>query len=96
MAPTSTEIHERLQNILSTGLSQPLNPDQISSGTALTEGGLELDSITLLELVVSIENEFDILLDDGSLALEHFASLEALAKVILGKLEQKSTTTKGA
>ena len=89
MKPTIQEIQTRLKQVLMDGLSDPVDANQIGPETALVSEGLALDSVSLLELVVGIENEFDILLDDESLTVEHFESLAALATFIAAQLDEQ-------
>lgn len=88
MKPEIEDIQERLKQVLLKSLSEPPDSQNIGPEVPLMADGLGLDSVSLLELVIGIENEFDILLDDGSLTVEPFESLAALASFIFAKLEQ--------
>ena len=56
-----------------------LPPGSITAETSLREGGLELDSIDILEVVVAIEHHFGIKVGDAEVAKEHFRSIGKIA-----------------
>ena len=57
-----------------------LTPD-----TPLLEGGLELDSVELLELVVAIEEAFGTTIEDNELTPELFVSIGSLGRFVKEK-----------
>jgi len=64
-------------------------PREIWPNTSLTEGGLWLDSVALLEVIVACEAEFAVEFDsEEDLSTQALASLGSLATVIQRKLEQ--------
>lgn len=96
MTTTLEEIQNRIQTVLTEGLSNPVSVDQVNSDTAIVEKGIGLDSVSLLEFVVGLENEFDILLDDSSLTVDNFSSFQALAEFIQSKLSSQSPKSNAA
>ena len=42
-----------------------LEPSRFTSETSLREGGLELDSVDILEVIVAIEHKFGVKVDDA-------------------------------
>lgn len=86
MQDTIESVESRLKNVLLRSVSQPLDSSQLDSNVALIRQGIGLDSVALLEFVVGIENEFNILLDEGDITLDSFGSLGNLASVICRKL----------
>jgi len=74
-----TDIERRLKQVLLERLGERVTAEEIQSETPLVRNGLGLDSVALLEFVVGIEEEFDLMLDDGALTIEHFRSLSSLA-----------------
>ncbi len=86
MEPDIEEIETRLKSVLLERLELSLSPDEIKSDTALVGTGLALDSVTLLEFVVGVEDEFGIILDDSALTVSHFEALSALAQHVRTEL----------
>ena len=91
MTPTIGEIEERLKKVLLERTSRPLEPEEIHSDVALVGKGLALDSVALLEFVVGVEEEFEIILDDSALTIEHFEALSALARYVLAQLQAEAS-----
>jgi len=42
-----------------------LDPNEFNDSTSLTENGLELDSIDILEIVVAVEKRYQVTITDG-------------------------------
>ena len=82
MNVTIESVEDRLRQILRTVLNDDVDVSKIGGDVALVNKGLSLDSVALLHFVVSIENEFAILLDEGVLTREHFESLGSLARAV--------------
>ncbi len=59
-----------------------LPANSITAETSLREGGLELDSIDILEVVVAIEHHFGIKVGDAEVAKEHFRSIGKIANYV--------------
>lgn len=58
-------------------------PEDIEPGEPLFGGGLGLDSIDALELVVALEKTYGIKIPDEDVGKEAFASLNALADYVI-------------
>ncbi len=54
----------------------------ISSETSLREGGLELDSVDLLELIVTIEHQYGLKVADAEVGKMAFRNIGSIAKLI--------------
>jgi acyl carrier protein len=63
-----------------------MTPDDIPDDEPLFAGGLGLDSIDALEIVVMLESEFGIKVKNESAAREHFRSIATLADYVGEKL----------
>jgi acyl carrier protein len=71
-----------LKAILAEELKLDLDTFDVSGGTALTDGGLDLDSVKLMELITAVEERFGFRFDDEDLRPATFESLDALAQAI--------------
>ena len=73
-------------------ISRELNIDTATFGpeTPIFEGGLELDSFAVVDLVTRIENHFGIQLSDDDFRPENFADLKTLGGVVEGYLARAS------
>jgi len=86
MLKSIAEIREHLKRII-LETNTDLNEGQdLSDDTTLAGKGAAIDSVALLETVLRIENEFGILLDDDSLMMQNFQTIDALAELIQSKL----------
>ena len=74
-----TDIEHRLSKVLLERLGDRVTAEEIQSEVPLVKDGLGLDSVALLEFVVGIEEEFDLMLDDSAVTIEHFRTLGSLA-----------------
>lgn len=70
-----------MERVINDYISQELVPDAallpLSNDTSLLDSGI-LDSLSLLRLVVFLEERFGITMGDADLLPEHFASLNAI------------------
>lgn len=69
---------------------EDMTPDDIGDDDPLFEGGLGLDSIDALEIVVMLESEFGLKIKNESSAREHFHSVGSLAKFVLERTAAKA------
>jgi acyl carrier protein len=80
-----TEIEAGICDILmQSGL--PDGDVPLTADTPLVEKGLNLDSVRLLELIVSVEESFDVAIEDEELTLELLATIGSLASFVHRKL----------
>lgn len=66
-----------------------MTPEDIGDDEPLFAGGLGLDSIDALEIVVMLETEFGVKVKNEGSARDHFRSVSTLAKLVSSKLEEK-------
>lgn len=59
-----------------------LQPESVTAETSLRDGGLELDSIDILEVVVAIEHHFGVKVGDAEVAREHFRTIGKIAEYV--------------
>lgn len=83
-------VEDQLKNLLLRVIKTEIDAAQIVPEVPLIKEGVSLDSVTLLEFVLGIEAEFNIMLDDGKLLPSHFASLRALAELVLCEVNRQS------
>lgn len=80
-------IVNRLKKIIADKLDVNIAYNDIDETISLFEDGLGLDSIAIVDLIVSIEKDFALSIDDQELNVELFKSLRTLAQFIQGKLD---------
>ena len=70
-----------MENVINDYISRELVPDPallpLSNETPLLDSGI-LDSLSLLRLVVFLEERFEITMDDADLLPEYFASVDSI------------------
>lgn len=80
----SASVEDRLKKMLVERLYMPLQPDEIENDKSLISD-YGVDSVSLLELVVGIEDEFGVAVEDEEFDVAHFESVDALAHFVRGK-----------
>ena len=63
----------------------------LSNTTQLLETGV-LDSLSLLRLVIFVEEQFGIVVDDVDLVPEHFASVDAICVYLRSRAGEEQST----
>ena len=83
------EMTRRLKELLIERLKfEDMTPDDIGDDEPLFAGGLGLDSIDALEIVVMLESEFGIKVRNEAAARDYFRSVSTLADFVERKLEE--------
>jgi acyl carrier protein len=83
------ELRRKLKELLIERLKfEDLTPDDIADDDPLFAGGLGLDSIDALEIVVMLESEFGIRVKNEASARDSFRSIATLADFVETKLAQ--------
>ena len=83
------DLKRKLKELLIERLKfEDMTPDDIPDDEALFAGGLGLDSIDALEIVVMLESEFGIKVKNETSAREHFKSVASLAEFVEQRLAQ--------
>src|SRR5213078_2749894 len=81
------DLRRKLKEMLIERLKfEDVTPEDIGDHEPLFNGGLGLDSIDALEIVVMLESEFGIKVKNESSAREHFFSIATLADYVGEKL----------
>ncbi len=84
----ASELKTRIKDLIVRQLKLEIEPATIDDAAPLfgdAAGGLGLDSIDALELVLGIEKEFGIKVQDEEVGVKAFASVDALAEFIKAK-----------
>jgi acyl carrier protein len=74
--------------IINTLRLEEITAEEIKDDAPLFKEGLGLDSIDALELVVAIENIFNVIIEDEDVGKRAFASVNALARFIQEEYNQ--------
>lgn len=83
-----TDLKRRLKELLIERLKfEEMTPEDIADDEPLFAGGLGLDSIDALEIVVMLETEFGIKIKNEGSARESFRSIATLAEFVGQRLE---------
>jgi acyl carrier protein len=78
-----------LKELLIDGLRlQDLRPDDIEDAAPIFVEGLGLDSVDALELVVLVEEKFNIQIPDEDIGKRAFASIDALTEFVSTELSK--------
>jgi len=82
------ELKTQLKALLVEGLRlEDVRADDINDQAPIFVEGLGLDSIDALELVVLVEEKFNVVIPDEEVGKLAFASIEALADYVLSQRE---------
>jgi acyl carrier protein len=81
------DLAPRVKELIVRRLKLEIDPTTIDDGAPLFGEGLGLDSIDALELVLGLEQEFQIKVEDEEVGVQAFASVNALCDFI----DQKKT-----
>jgi len=84
MAPDTIE--DRLKRMIVERLFMRIAPEEIDTQKSLIDN-YGVDSVSLLELVVGVEEEFGIEVGDEDFNVQSFQSVEALAALVRSKLD---------
>lgn len=78
-------VEDRLKQLIARRLFLKIAPEAIDASQSLTDT-YGVDSVSLLELVVGVEEEFGITIPDEEFDIKHFQTVAALAAFVRGKL----------
>jgi acyl carrier protein len=86
----TTDLRRKLKELLIERLKfEDMTPDDIPDEEPLFAGGLGLDSIDALEIVVMLESEFGIKVKNEGSARDSFRSIATLAEFVESRLAQE-------
>jgi len=81
----SEEVKNRIKHLLVQNVLKGMSPDDIEDDTSLIDLGVGLDSVATLELVVALEEEFQISVDEGEITPEVLETLHSIEAFLAGK-----------
>jgi acyl carrier protein len=85
------ELKRSLKNLVVDGLRlQDVRPEDIEDAAPIFVEGLGLDSVDALELVVLVEERYNIQIPDEDVGKRAFASIEALTDYVSTELAKAS------
>ena len=79
-------IKNQLKQIIAHELDANIPLESIHDNSSLYEEGLALDSISIVNLIVLVEEKFGISLEDNEVNLATFSSVNSLAELLEKKL----------
>jgi acyl carrier protein len=86
MSGNNHGLHSELKGFIVRRLRlEHIDPESIQDDAPLAGGGLDLDSIDLLELVVGIEKEYGLKIADVAEGRRILTSVRSLAEFVAGK-----------
>ena len=80
------EIVARIKRVLKQRVRPGMKLENVTAQTPILGEGLGLDSVAALELVVGLEEEFDVALDESELTADTFKNLASLAAHMASKM----------
>lgn len=81
------DIENKIKVLLIQALELSVLPEDIESDVSLFEG-IGLDSVSTLEIVVGLEDEFGFEVDDDELTEDIFESVNSLRHFVINKLDE--------
>lgn len=81
-------LHDEVKKTIVQSLNLSILPSEIGDDVPLFEGGIGLDSIDGLELLVAIERIFDIEIDDSDLGGDMLKNVNSLVSFIESKRKE--------
>jgi len=81
-------IEDKLKEMIVERLFLSVTPDEIADDDPLMEK-FEIDSVRLFEIVIGLEEVFDISLEDDEFSVERFETVKAIADLVREKLGDK-------
>lgn len=76
------DLYERVKKMIVRAVKLKIPPDKIENDVALFGGGIGLDSIDALELVIALEKEFGVRIPDSSVGKKVLVSVETIVSYI--------------
>src|SRR5215471_4839159 len=81
-------IAECLKGFIAKELEVNLDVDHVDVETPLFEGGLELDSFAVVELIALIEAHYGFEFSEDDFCAPHFENIDTLAQLVASKIDR--------
>jgi acyl carrier protein len=85
------ELISRVKSMIVRAVKLKISPETIENTKPLFGGGLGLDSIDALELVIALEKEFDVRIPDSTVGKKVLVSVDTIVSYIREKKSGKPT-----
>jgi len=82
MSETAADLNTQIKQGIVRSLRLPISWDEIGDDMPLFDGGLGLDSIDVLELVLEIERQFGVSIPDEQTGMKVLRSVSTIAKFV--------------
>lgn len=79
---------DKIKEILIEKSEVDMKPQDIGDTDYLLSGGLNMDSIIMIEVLVAIEEEFNVVFEDYELTEENMVSVQVIADLVESKLQK--------
>ncbi len=86
-----SSVKPRARKTIVAALKLEIEPDQITDDEILFEKGLGVDSVAMMELIVALENEFEVEFNDELIRIENFESVNSIAMLLIPLLKESTT-----
>ena len=86
----TAQIAQRVKKVIVKSLELEIEPNEIADDESLFEG-IGADSISALEIIFALEEEFGIDVDDEDLRVELFDSVVAMSRYVADVLANKQS-----
>jgi len=83
--PDDKRVEDQLKDMIVERLFLSVAPAEIADDDVLMEK-FEIDSVRLFEIVIGLEEVFDISLEDDEFSIERFENVKAIADLVREKL----------
>jgi len=83
--PEDRTVEDQLKAMIVERLFLHVSPAEIADDDLLMER-FEIDSVRLFEIVIGLEEVFNVSLEDDEFSIERFESVKAIAELVRGKL----------
>lgn len=80
-------IKSKLKEIIIEDLNVNIAPDEIRDDISLYEDGIGLDSISIVNFIVTIEKRFDMKFGENEITARLFSNINSLAEFIENKVQ---------
>jgi acyl carrier protein len=82
MSETTADLNTQIKQSIVRSLRLPIAWEEIGDDTPLFEGGLGLDSIDVLELVLELERQFGVSIKDEETGMNVLRSVSSIAAFV--------------